>query len=516
MLKAMIIDDEDYIREGLKKIIDWNGYGFYICGEASNGFRGVTQIRELNPDLVIVDVKMPIMDGLEMIRNLRIEDVLCEFIVLSAHTDFKYAQTAIELGVDSYVLKPIDQTVLIEKVCKVHDRIINKKQIKQNMDLSISFSRDKILQSIIFNTIDVQTLEKYYSFYGFDFPWSNYRIALVEIEGERLKEMNMKMSVKKNIESIISENKLGYVFEIENYIGILFNDIKLRVNLSILHHLPLEINALCGTDITIVLGSIVENLSDISNSFQHASRLLNRKFILGSKGVISDSILATNIASEAGNVHLGYSLEHIVDSLYKGIDAGNIDQIEDVMDDVFQEFLYDGYCEDVIKVNYSNIYSATVNKLAPVNPDVQEKLSVSQEVLKAICKKASLRELHAYMKYIFIGISEELEKKRPDDPIKKILDYIGRNYSQDLKLETIAVLFNYNSDYLGKKIRLNTGKHFNTYLDTIRVEKAIQLLREGYKVYQVAQKTGFKDMNYFYKKFKFYVGVSPSEFKGRA
>lgn len=516
MLKAMIIDDEDYIREGLKKIIDWNGYGFYICGEASNGFRGLTQVRELNPDLVIVDVKMPIMDGLEMIRNLRIEDVFCEFIVLSAYSDFKYAQTAIDLGVDSYILKPIDQTVLIEKVCKVHDRIISKKQNKQNMDLSISFSRDKILQSIIFNTTDTQALEKYYSFYGFDFPWSNYRIALVEIEGKPFTEMNMKMSVKKNIESIISENKLGFVFDIENYVGVLFDDMKLKANLEILHDLPLQINGLCGADIKIVLGSIVENLSDILYSFHHAYKLLNRKFILGSKSIISDTIEDTIISGEAGNIRLRYSLEHIVDSLYKGIDAGNIGQIEDIMDIVFQVFLCDEYCEDVIKVNYSNIYSATVNKLVPVNPDMQEKLSVSQEVLKEICKKASLQELHAYMKYIFIEISEELEKKRPDDPIKKILDYIGRNYSQDLKLETIATLFNYNSDYLGKKIRLNTGKYFNTYLDTIRVEKAIQLLKEGYKVYQVAQKTGFKDMNYFYKKFKFYVGVSPSDFKGRA
>ncbi len=516
MLKAMIIDDEDYIREGLKKIIDWNGYGFYICGEASNGFRGMTQVRELNPDLVIVDVKMPIMDGLEMIRNLRIEGMLCEFIVLSAYSDFKYAQTAIELGVDSYILKPIDQTVLIEKVCKVYDRIMNKKQTKQNIDLSISFSRDKILQSIIFDTLDVQTFEKYYSFYGFDFPWSNYRIALVEIEGEQSKEMTMKMSVKNNIESIISENKLGYVFDIENYVGILFDDMKLKANLDILRELQLQIKGLYGVDITIVLGSLVENLSDISSSFHHASNLLNRKFILGSKRIISDRIEDKNIVGEAGKVRLGYSLEYIVDSLYKGIDAGNIDQIEYVMDGVFHEFLYEGYCEDVIKVNYSNIYSATINKLVPVNPDMQDKLSVSQEVLKAICKKASLQELHFYMKYIFIGISEELEKKRPDDPIKKILDYIGRNYNQDLKLETIAALFNYNSDYLGKKIRLNTGKHFNTYLDTIRVEKAIQLLKEGYKVYQVAQKTGFKDMNYFYKKFKFYVGVSPSDFKGRA
>lgn len=512
----MIIDDEDYIREGLKKILDWNRYGFYICGEASNGLRGLTHVRELNPDLVIVDVRMPIMDGLEMIRDLRVDDVPCEFIVLSAYSDFKYAQMAIELGIDSYILKPIEQPVLIEKVSKAYDRIMNKKHIKQNMDLSISFSRDKILQSIIFDTIDVQTLEMYSSFYGFDFPWSNYRIALVEIEGEHLKEMTMKMSVKKNIESIISENKLGYVFDIENYVGILFNDMKLMTNLEILHDLPLQINGLCGADIIIVLGSLVENLSDILYSFHHASKLLNRKFILGSKRIISDTIEDTNIAGEDGNVRLGYSLEHIVDSLYKGIDAGNIDQIEDVMDGVFQEFLYDGYCEDVIKVNYSNIYSATVNKLVSVNPEMQEKLSVSQEVLKEICKKVSLQELHVYMKYIFIKILEELDKKRPDDPVKKILDYIGRNYNHDLKLETIAALFNYNSDYLGKKIRLNTGKHFNTYLDTIRVEKAIQFLREGYKVYQVAQKTGFKDINYFYKKFKFYVGVSPSDFKGRS
>jgi two-component system response regulator YesN len=511
----MIIDDEDYIREGLKKIIDWNRYGFYICGEASNGLRGLTQVRELAPDLVIVDVKMTIMDGLEMVKNLRADNVHCEFIVLSAYSDFKYAQTAIELGIDSYILKPIDRAVLIEKVSKAYDRIMDKEQTRQNMDLSISFSRDKILQGIIFKTIDVQTLEKCYSLYGFGFPWRSYRIVLVEIEGEHLKKMALKVNVKRTIENIISENGLGYVCDVENYVGILFNDMKLRTNFGILNDLQSKINGLCGADITIALGSAVENLSDILFSFHHACKLLNRKFILGSKGIISDKTEDTNIAGEDENVQLGYSLEYISDSLCRAIDAGNTDQIKEAMNSVFREFLSDGYYEDVIKVNYSNIYSAAVNKLAAVNPDMQGELSVSLEILKEICQKASLQELHDYMKCIFIEISEVLEKKRPDDPIKKILDYIERNYYQDLKLETIAALFNYNSDYLGKKIRLNTGKHFNTYLDTIRVTKAIQLLKEGYKVYQVAQKTGFKDMNYFYKKFKFYAGVSPSDFKGR-
>lgn len=517
MLKAMIIDDEDFIREGLKRIIDWNKYGFCICGEASNGMRGLTSIRELTPDLVIVDVKMPIMDGLEMIKNLQTDNIQCEFIVLSAYSDFRYAQTAIELGIDSYVLKPIDQTVLIEKVSKAYDKITDKKQTKQNVDLSISLSKDKILQSIIFGTIDIKSLDKYNSFYKFDFPWNNYRIALVEIEGEHLQTMALKMSVKRNVESIILENKLGYVFDIENYIGILFNEIKLIDNLEIIKGLSLKIHEQCSAEITIILGSVVEDLSDISSSFNHACELLNQKFILGSKGIISDSITDKNSREqEQNNVQPRYSLEHITESLCKATDAGNLEQINNVMDIIFNKFLYEGYCEDVIKVNYSNIYSATVNKLALVNSDTQQQLSVSQKILMEICNKSSLQELNEYIKSIFTQISKELDKKRPEDPFKKILDYIGRNYSHDLKLETIANLFNYNSDYLGKKIRQNTGKHFNTYLDMIRVEKAIQFLKEGYKVCQVAQKTGFKDMNYFYKKFKFYVGVSPSDFKSRA
>jgi two-component system, response regulator YesN len=436
--------------------------------------RGLAQMRELKPDLVIVDIRMPMMDGLKMIKELRKDDTACEFIILSAYSDFKYAQASIELGIDSYILKPIEETVLIEKICRVHDKIVNRIQSKKNMDISIYYSRDKILQSMILDPMDTQMLEKWCTLYGFDFPWNSYRVALIEIEARNMEIAALKMSVKRHIEMILSENRLGYAFDIENYIGLLLNDVKLTADLRILHDLPVKINELCKTDITVLVGCAVKELTDITSSYRHACKLSDRKFVLGYKRVIHDAVEKTDTADKGGKTTQKFTVESMVDSLFKAVDAENLEQINNISESLFLEFLSE------------------------------------------ICTKASLQELHGYMKYIFAAIADELEEERPDEPVKKILEYIERNYSQDLKLESIAALFNYSSDHLGKKIKLKTGKNFNTYLDSVRFEKAKQFLKEGHKVYQVAEKTGFKDINYFYKKFKAYAGVSPSEYKDRA
>lgn len=516
MLDVVIIDDEDYIREGLKRIIDWNKYGFRICGEAGNGSRGLARIREFKPDLVIVDIRMPLMDGLEMIKALRSENSTCEFIVLTAYSDFKYAQTAIELGIDSYVLKPIEQAVLIEKISRVYDKIMDKRQTRQNIDMSIHITKERILQSILLDQIDAQMLDKYNSLSEFGFPWSSYRVALVEMEeAGRMDASILKANVKKQIEIIISESKLGYVFDMDRYIAILINNCRLKANIRVLHELPDNISRLCGTNVTIMLGIVAERFTDIPSSYKNACRLSESKFILGYKRIISDTPERSNADGASMQTNHGVDVLNVAESLYKAADAGNMGLINDVLEKVFQEFLSGQYSEDIIKVNYTNIYSAAVNKLVSTNPGMREKLEIKQEILTEICRKSSLQELHGYIKYIFAEISAGLEGEKPDDPMKKILEYIERNYSRDIKLESLAALFNYSCDHLGRKIKSRTGRHFNTYLDTVRLEKAKQFLKEGSKVYQAAQKSGFKDINYFYKKFKSYTGVSPSDYRDK-
>jgi two-component system, response regulator YesN len=348
MLKVLIIDDEPLIRKGLKTIIQWNDYGFIVCGEAVNGEDGLKKTVELKPDLIIVDMKMPGMNGLDMIRHLRNSDIICKVIILSGYSDFDYAQKALEYGVECYLLKPIDRVKLIEKVKQIYDSII-----KDN------------------------------SWYGFD---------------------------------------------------------KLDI-------------------------------------------------------VLQDKV------------------EKIVDKLYMAIAINSMTIVNDLMEDVKCSFTNLNYTEVTTKIGYIYIYTAIMNKLLTYNESLKGLIDIEGNVLYEIFNKKNLQQLHGYIKYKFISISDELSKIKPANIMDKILDYIDKNCSEDIKLDALAQNFNYNSIYLGKIFKNHTGKYFNTYLDMVRMEKAKLLLKDGLKVYQVAEKVGYEDIRYFYIKFKKYAGIPPAAFK---
>ena len=115
METVLIADDEKNIREGIKCIIDWEALGFTVCGEAANGEEALKQINEMHPGLVLLDIKMPKLSGLEVVENAREQGYNGKFIILSGFSDFKFAQTAIRLGVDNYITKPIDEDELAEE-----------------------------------------------------------------------------------------------------------------------------------------------------------------------------------------------------------------------------------------------------------------------------------------------------------------------------------------------------------------------------------------------------------------
>ena len=123
METVLIADDEKNIREGIKCIIDWEALGFTVCGEAANGEEALKQINEMHPGLVLLDIKMPKLSGLEVVENAREQGYNGKFIILSGFSDFKFAQTAIRLGVDNYITKPIDEDELAEAVKRIGEQI---------------------------------------------------------------------------------------------------------------------------------------------------------------------------------------------------------------------------------------------------------------------------------------------------------------------------------------------------------------------------------------------------------
>lgn len=527
MYKVLLVDDEAIIREGLKTIISWENYGFEVCAAAADGREGLREIEKCSPDLAIIDIKMPVMNGIKMVEELKTRGDKCKIIILTAYSDFNYAQKFIELGVDSYILKPVEQDDLIERLLKIKNVIEHEKESKQSIDTSIMLSRDKIIEGFVTKTIDQSMMEKYRKQYNLSFPWHSYIVGLVDIGRECTHEMKLKKGIKESIEAFASENLYGYVFDIGGYIGILFKYIPDYVLPRILKTLQEKISSTYGIMVTISTGKQVDSADMLFQSYTQAHDLLEQKFLYGHKQIIigagdedsgsGDKNIShedEGIGNEAdtGEVNDVY-LEQMAKNLQDAVYVNNTAIINNFLEEMKERFICFKTEEETIKINYTRLYLMIINNMAAADGALNKYTCDTNSVLSEIVGKTSLQELHGYMKYKLISLSESLNTTCYERTVGKVLDYIDRNYSKDIKLESLATMFCYNSNYLGKLFKAHTGMYFNTYLNQVRMENAKKLLENGHKVYEVAEKVGICDIDYFYKKFKKYTGVAPSAFK---
>jgi two-component system response regulator YesN len=496
MLKVLIIDDEPIIRNGLKTIIDWNKYGFEIVGDAADGIEGLNKCQELKPDLIIADVRMPGMDGLEMIETLQKKDIDCKFIILSAYSDFEYAQKAIELGAKFYILKPIEESELIDKLEKVYETIKNEREIKQ----SIFLSRDKALENIILGHYE----ESYNEVYNLGFPWKAYQVVLLHLceEGVQAKEI-----VRNKMVELVLYRFRGYVVDVEGDICLLMeNDRYDQALICFFADILSKLERILNIRLFIALGRPVCNTEDINISYVHARRLMNQRFLLSKDGIIAD-IQSRQLDTTVCDMDV------LLDKLYGAIDSGNTLRVDELIEDFKNSFILKNASEEIIKISYVNLYTMIVDRIRASERSLSEGVSINENIIDKAYSALNLKELHEDIKGKLISLSEELAQKRPYSLMEKMLDYINRNYNQDIKLNKLADIFGYNSAYLGKLFKDFTGDNFNDYLNKARIEKAKEFLRAGMKVSQAAERVGYKDVDYFYRMFKKYTGDIPSTYK---
>ena len=139
MFKVFLVEDENVVREGIRKNIPWEQYGFHYTGDASDGELALPLIRKIRPDLLITDIKMPFMDGLSLIDLVRKELPKTKIVIISGYDDFLYAQQAIRMGVDQYLLKPIIKEKLVEILTRLHEKMQEERRQQEYIE---SFQRE--------------------------------------------------------------------------------------------------------------------------------------------------------------------------------------------------------------------------------------------------------------------------------------------------------------------------------------------------------------------------------------
>ncbi len=515
MYQVLIVDDESLIRDGLKYIMDWEAAGFSICGEASNGEDALRLILSDQPDLVLMDIRMPKMHGLEVVKTARECDFKGKFIILSGYSDFKYAQEAIRYGVDFYLTKPIDEDELADSLQNIKQALDSENRNQDNLEQLKRKAKDVILHELITKADDTANALSEADIIDLELDADIYQVVIYEnfsrMPGSISYSFAELLKVTNRDDHTFNhfaENQKDVILLKGTYALNRFRDFLKHYNGST----PPQKGSPMDT-LFLAYGRPVTALSDVHLSYQDAYRLITRRFfcIQGQHTLSYEELPDINQAtlpllpeklSEYTDYLVGYlqtfNRKNVAETLY-----GLENYLYNVQNDISEVklFLTDLYLRIKEKINL--VYN-TLNIPFPTN----------STVIDFIEKKYYMYEIILFLSEQFEMIMNATGNPSRNSVLDDILYYIDHNYQSNIKLETIAPLFGYNSAYLGKIFNKTVGESFNSYVDHMRIEHSKALLLENnLKVYEIAERVGYRNVDYFHKKFRKYVGESPAEFR---
>lgn len=500
MYRVMIVDDEPLIREGLRTIIDWEEHGFQVTEAAADALEALRKLPEAAPQLMIVDIRMPGMDGLQLLRSVQEKCRPCpRFLILSGHADFEYAREALKLKVDGYLLKPIDEDELAKHLEQVKHALQ-----EERAEAAGRWGRENAIQKLLSGEGDAGGAAP-------DLNWPSYEVLLVKLLSRGEPDASAVARIKRRLTEKLDQSDEGIVFSAEPYLGIVLKEASNRSSTgSKVYRLIAE--ACEGTDFDVASGGAVKTSAELVRSFEKARELMKRRFLFAGGSIVFDEPKLPDGAADAT------AATELEEKLLLSLDAANPDVAEAALRRLGAVWLGAGASEQEVKTGFAARMSAALSKLAQSRPEIREYVQSLDSELASLSEEYRYERLIARLASICGKAAEKLSVAGagPDKQVQRMIELIHRNSADNLKLEALAEVLGYNSSYLGKLFKNATGDYFNTYLDKVRIEKAKEMLRKGMKVYQVAEQVGYANVDYFHAKFRKYVGLSPVAYRKNA
>lgn len=519
----LIADDESSIRMGLKCIVDWNELGFTICGEAANGEEALARILALNPSLVLLDVKMPKMHGTEVIRRAREAGFQGKCIILSGYSDFKYAQEAIKSGVRFYLTKPIDEDELYQTVSEIKQELAEEKQHSTHFTEFQNKAKGVVLQELLTDTLNTPLSDQ--DLDHFCLTAEVYQVVICE--DFHTQAAAAPYTFAELLKVINRDNNIFEHLKINHRDVVLLKGSHGLNKLSDFLDRFEENTAQSGSPLEsmfLAYGRPVSAPADIHLSYEDAAQLLTRRFFCKQEQHAMGYELLPELPSSAPSslsAHGRTALElneaalaRYTDRFVDYIQSYNRRMTVATLSELEETLLYAPDEVRDIKLFLTDLYLQIKEKTNRAYASSKIPFSSNSSVLEFIDSCNYLYEIIQFLSKQFEMIMDATGNPSRDTILDDVLYYIDHHFRENIKLETIAPLFGYNSAYLGKIFSKTVGENFNSYVDHRRIEHSKQLLLENQlKVYEIAEQVGYKNVDYFHKKFKKYVGESPAEFR---
>ena len=520
--KVFLVEDETFTREGIRDKVDWGSVGFEFCGEAPDGELALPQIEATQPDVLITDIKMPFMDGLQLSKIVHEHMPWIKIVILSGHDEFEYAQAALRIGVTEYLLKPVSSTDILDVLQRVATLLDQEeserdalRQFSSEVEHNLLLRREQFLLSLVMGGISSGEAIEQGQRLGLDLVAQQYLVLLIKIElrdesipfdyheYQRIEQMVSKLAGN-NADILLTKKDL------EELVLILKGDDVEQLRQEGQFWAELIRNEKAGDSVCrllIEMGSPQKRLSDIHRSFAEA--------LVKVKNSMRESLLS---AAQSGKDHVELQkLDH--EALENYLRFGTMHEFDSFFENHLRPI-----CESALKSDmvmhylFLEIVLTTAQFVSDISDGDTQIAREVQEVEKILQRVLTFGQIRSEVTQIVANalvFRNNQANHQRSMIIHQAQAYIDQHFSDpDLQMSQVAKLHNLSPNHFSTVFSQVIGEPFRDYLCNLRINHAKELLRTtNLKCSEVAYQSGFNDSHYFSTFFKKKTGASPQQFR---
>lgn len=531
MLKLMVVDDEMLIRKGLVDIVDWKDMGIEVTAQASNGRDALEAALREHPDIVITDIEMPMINGLEFSRQLLQRYPETRIIILTGYQNFSYMKEAIKFGAVEYLLKPIQVEELNNLMRRLSREILDEKALKfqfkntkhmlaQNMPMM----RGMAFQNFLAGRITEEEFLRKARDLGIPVvgPWYNVLAFEIDDRGEQDCSKDARFPKQFSVLNIAEEILggygpfcCGYLQNGTNLLGI-FNSDTPRTDALLNGGAQIQtvLQQNFGFSVTIAVGKFADTVTGLRASGIEAEDALRYKLFVGRNQLIQAENI--RICSDSNGIPLQNT-----DVLYldQAVSAGNPELVRQKLNEIFLKYFSGKF------YSHSAVLQFSITLLNPAIHALQdEKMTLAEVFGNDFCmideldRRGTLGQIQEFLNDVYCGILCALQKHSDSSysyAVQRGIHYIEKHYAEKIQVSDIAEFVYLTPNYFSKIFKQETGENLTEWINQYRIARAKEIIRDQpeEKNYMVASRVGFLDYKYFAFIFKKVTGMTPGMYK---
>ena len=520
LYRVLLVDDEEDIREGISRKMDWLGLGFSLVGEAANGQDALELAESLRPDVILTDIKMPFMDGLELCRILTDRLPAARFVVFSGFDAFEYAKQAIQMNVVEYILKPINADELSAVLRRLKDQLDRERAERRNVELlrsryteNLPVLRELFYANLLDGHIEPGTERERAARLDIDLQGEEWAVGLAYIGSDRRDALST-LSVQKLLEESLTADRCRLS---------LYNDwVAVIVSLTesfTIYDLIRVLDRVCtlaasylGLTLTVGVGAPCKELSGMARSAAEARTALEYRSMVGRGQVI----YIGDLEPDGGQVLTFEEADER--TLTAAVRLGSEQEVRDAAATLAGKIREANPSAGQYNLFLMELVTHLMKMTRRSGVGVEEVFGTGFSLPIQDSALPSLEELEDWCAERYLRLRTLIRRRQTDSAgqtVETAKEYIRQHYAEsDLSVEKLCAYLHLSSTYFSTLFKRETGTSFTAYVTTVRMEAAAEAIRgTEEKTYLIAQRCGYEDPNYFSYVFKRHFGVTPTKYR---